>query len=204
VSPADGRPVAPPVVWVVVLATLLAAALLVSPPHIDSQDFVFHLRAGQMIVDAGWPPQEAPFLFAPGPRRWINPEWLAEVGWFALARLGRAPIIASKYVLVVGSLLLVVMVAHGRGGHPLVAAGLAAATVPAIAMRLQLRPHLIASLVLAAYLLVLFSVTPARRRAGGCSGCRSWGWRGPTSTARSPWAGWWWERRSARAAWRAS
>ncbi len=67
-------------------------------------DLWWHLRTGQWIVDTGHVPHTDPFSFTRGGSSWVSHEWLSEVIFYALWKVGGPS--AGPLILIVFSSLL--------------------------------------------------------------------------------------------------
>ena len=148
-SPGVGRPAASGAIGispalVFLLPALLAAAVtLFAPQVMNDGDTLWHVAAGQWMLDHGQPPQVDPFSYTIAGQPWHDHEWLSEVvmalayraaGWTGVALLGAAA--AGATIGLLGRELV-------RRLDP--APALAALIVAAgcIAPSLVLRPHLL-------------------------------------------------------------
>jgi hypothetical protein len=154
----------------VVAAVLLAGALAVFP-HPVNCDIWWHLKAGEVIVDQGRVPTTDPFTYTAEGRRWVTHEWLAEVLFHAVDRLGGLDgLIVMKALLAMAALALAAAAGltgpgwRGRLGPVALGVLLAA---PLLAARGFARPHMLTAVLLALVLLVL-----CRERDRG--GRRTW------------------------------
>jgi len=144
-------------------AAALAAALLVAvllalyPAH--SFDLWWHLRTGQLIIEEGRIPHTDPFSYTAEGRPWVTHEWLAEVLFHLLHRLGGIDLLVIGKALLCG-LTLGLSALAGLAGHrarerlPAAALGVLLAA-PLLAIRAFVRPHLLTALFLALVLLLL-------------------------------------------------
>ena len=58
---------------------LLAVAVALSAQRIQSQDYWWHLRSGQLIADTGAIPKVDPYTYTAAGSRWIDIQWLFQI-----------------------------------------------------------------------------------------------------------------------------
>ncbi|MCU0304058.1 MAG: tetratricopeptide repeat protein [Thermoanaerobaculales bacterium] len=147
------------------LATLLAGLLCTFPEL--SFDIWWHLRTGRLIVDEGRIPTTDPFSYTAQGRPWVTHEWLAEVLFHGVHRLGGM----STLVLLkaaAGAIALLLSAAAGLAGGgrarlPAAALGVLLAG-PLLQPRAFVRPHMLTALQLGAVLLCLRRASVDGRR----------------------------------------
>lgn len=152
-------------------AAILLTGLLAAFPHPINCDIWWHLKAGEVIVDQGRIPTTDPFTYTAEGRRWVTHEWLAEVMFHAVDRLGGLDaLIAMKAILAMAALGLAAAAGlTGPGWRARlgpVALGVLLAA-PLLTARAFARPHMLTAVLLALVLLVL-----CRERDRG--GRRTW------------------------------
>jgi hypothetical protein len=131
---------------------LLAAVVLLSPPALVDPDTLSHLAAGRVIVETGTVPLVDPFTFPCPTARWHNPEWLADVLWFRVQRLGGEAALQGIKLAVIGlGLLLTVCWAVRLGAPAPVTLLLLLALLPAAASRFTVRNDVFAFVLIPLY-----------------------------------------------------
>lgn len=112
--------------WTTVLACLAGVAA-VAVPRLPAADTWWHLAAGRVLVELGRLPVEDPFSFGPGRGPWLNHEWLAEVVFYGLYRLGGLEgLFLSRTFLVVVAFGVLPVLGATRRGVPAATAGFVA------------------------------------------------------------------------------
>lgn len=141
------------------LAAALAVSILLALYPVHSFDLWWHLRTGQLILEEGRIPHTDPFSYTAEGRPWVTHEWLAEVLFHLLHRLGGIDLLVVGKALLCG-LALGLSALAGLAGHrarerlPAAALGVLLAA-PLLAIRAFVRPHLLTALFLALVLLLL-------------------------------------------------
>lgn len=112
--------------WTAVLGSLVGVTA-VALPRLPAADTWWHLAAGRLLVEVGRLPAEDPFSFGPGRGPWLNHEWLAEVLFYGLYRLGGLDgLFLVRTLMVVLAFWILPVLGARRRGVPAVAAGLVA------------------------------------------------------------------------------
>lgn len=113
--PLPYRRLRPEEVFAPVVATLLCALLLLLPAEM-SPDGWYALLSGHEIVAHGLPSHDTLTVWGHG-RRWVDQQWLAQLGYYGLYSLGglRLALIVNAGV-VAGSFAAAVALARKRGG----------------------------------------------------------------------------------------
>ena len=153
--------------WAVGAAlALLAVAIAVTP--ITNNDIWLHLKTGSLILERGSVPRVEEYTFTRAGVPLVDHEWLAQVVFALVHRLGGVPALtALGLALVLGTIALVYRGAMGaaratdRAAATLVTAGAALL----IATHFDIRPHLFTFLLAAAYALILPATGAEDRRA---------------------------------------
>ena len=150
------------------LALGIALAGFLSCSPVGEGDVWWHLATGRMILDGGGIPRTDPFTYTAFGRPWVTHEWLSEVLFQALERLGGINLLV---ILMAGLASLAVAlgaIAALVGPRPqerLAGAALGALlAAPAISLRAFIRPHMLTALFLGALLLILRLESVSRRR----------------------------------------
>ncbi|HXU61502.1 MAG TPA: hypothetical protein VN962_07370 [Polyangia bacterium] len=149
------------------LLSLPALAFLLGCWPLSDYDVWWHLRTGQLILQAGAVPRQDWFTYTNADRAWIDVYWLYQIGLALLFRLGGAT--ALVVLKAVAGATIVALSSRGRveGARrdgPLWPWGLA--WMPGVVMlsgRLTERPELVSLLLLTSVLVVL-ARAPARPR----------------------------------------
>ncbi len=176
IAPASDRHAAPPVSpaaarvgLAALVAALLGAGLLAVFPHPPDCDIWWHLAAGEVIVGQKRIPTTDPFTFTAAGRPWVTHEWLAEVIFFAVDRLGGLDaLIILKALLAITALAFAAAAAltgagwRERLGSTALGALLAG---PLLATRAFARPHMFTAALLGLVLWLLCRERATGRRA---------------------------------------
>ncbi len=109
------RALGAPAAFVVLLAVLACPLLLLLPAEM-SPDGWFALLSGNQIIAHGLPSHDTLTVWGHG-RRWVDQQWLAQLGYYGLYRLGglRLALLVNAAV-VVGAVAAALAVARARGG----------------------------------------------------------------------------------------
>lgn len=151
--------------WTLLLFLPVAGvALLLSFTMTCDSDVLWHLKAGQVILERGSLLRTNTFASTYPDHPWPNPEWLFQVLLALLHRGGGFVAIGGLKVLVtVASAGVLYTLMVRRAGHPGTAAALVALVLAAIQFRLTERPHLFS------FLFFLFTLLVAERAREGPS-----------------------------------
>lgn len=129
--------------WLPVAAplALLAVALGVASSGLVVQDTWLALVAGREVVTHGLPAVSHLTLLSDG-HRWIDQQWLAQVVFYGLARVGGVGLVlAVCLVATLAAFGLCARIALVRGGSPLAIVGFVGLAVVAAPWGFQLRPQ---------------------------------------------------------------
>jgi len=142
-------------VWLLLPAMLFFAVLNTSV--IRPNDFWWHLRTGQIIVESRTIPATDLFSFTRAGQPWINESWLMQVVLYVIHRAGDLPLIIFCQALTItaGYVLLQVECLRRSGGEP---RGAALATLAAGVLGMAswgVRPQSISFLLFAVLVVVL-------------------------------------------------
>jgi hypothetical protein len=144
------------------LLPLLALAAVAATFKIRSYDVFWHLAAGHWILDHRRLPNPDPLRFTAEGHRWVDHEWLFQVGLASLERLGGLAALSAFRILAVVGLATVLWIACRRLGASRISTALIAGAAVWIARpRFFLRPELLTLVILSLFLLLLLEV---RRR----------------------------------------
>lgn len=166
--------------WLAVgLGAALAALLALFP--ILCFDVWWHLRTGALILAEGRIPTRDLFTYTAAGRPWVSHEWLCEVLFHGIDRLGGIDLLVlfkallAGLALGLGAVAGMIRVPPGRSGGPALSLGrLPAAALglllaaPLMAPRAFVRPHMLTALLLGVTLLLL--------RLESATGERRWRW----------------------------
>lgn len=146
------------------VAVLAGLFLLVEQLQIRPNDFWWHLRLGQLIVETGSLPSVEPFSFVIAGEEWLNQPWLAQVVLFATFEAGGAAAILLLHAVTITSAYALVLFAvrlrdYGRAGAIAVLVGAAAGS-----MNWAVRPQSFSLLFFAA---LIYLIESHRRGARG-------------------------------------
>jgi hypothetical protein len=124
----------------VFIAGLYAATLALFGRAVVSVDSWLAFVVGRLVAARGLPTHDTLTVFGHG-RRWVDQQWLAQVAFYELERLGGIRLAVLVHVLLlVGSLAAAMVVARMRGaGTRSVAVVAVIAFLPALISSLQLR-----------------------------------------------------------------
>jgi hypothetical protein len=117
-------------------------------------DLWWHLRTGQLIVETGHVPHSDPFSFTRAGHAWVSHEWLSEVVFYELWKLGGAALLIafSAIITTTGFMLLYLRCLPFCGGQKHWAAAAtvlgALASAPSWGVRPQMFTFTLASLLL--------------------------------------------------------
>jgi hypothetical protein len=144
----------------VLIVGLYAGALAAFGRAVVSVDSWLALVVGRLISDHGLPTHDTLTVFSHG-RRWVDQQWLAQIGFFEFERLGGIRLaVAIHVLLLVGSLAAATAIARARGaGTRSVAVVTAVALLPALISSLQLRTQSFAYPLFLAVLAIAVSRT---------------------------------------------
>jgi hypothetical protein len=122
------------------IAGVYAGALAAFGKVVVSVDSWLAFVVGRLIAAHGLPTHDTLTVFAHG-RRWVDQQWLAQVAFYELERLGGIRLaVAIHVILLVGSLAVSTAVARRRGARArAVAIVTAIALLPVLISSLQLR-----------------------------------------------------------------
>ena len=129
---------------------LLLGLLAMTARSATDPDLWWHLRTGQWILETGHIPHADPFSFTRAGSPWISHEWLSEVTFYELWKIGGmgALIVFAAVVTTAGFVLLFLRCrAKPSGAAATVALG-ALAAAPAWGVRPQMFTFVLASLML--------------------------------------------------------
>jgi len=131
------------------LATLAAFSVVfcLALFRIQNFDFWWHLRTGQLIVEAGKVPSTDPYCFTGAGRLWVNPSWLADVAlWFGYRLGGWSLLGVGKALMIVATFWGVYRTALRRGADEWITLCLVVFAALAARPRFILRPFLVSGL----------------------------------------------------------
>lgn len=136
-------------------AALLVLAAMLTLQDIRSDDYWWHLRSGQLIVETGAVPARDPFTYTVPGARWIDIHWLYQVGLYGVyAAGGHAAVVVAKLVLVCIWLAALSPIGY-RPGRAWLSVGASTLMLLAAANRLEPRPELPSFVLLACVLRLL-------------------------------------------------
>ncbi len=145
--------------WLYLALALPALASLIVP--LAAVDLAYHLRAGELILGTGSIPTTDTFTFTVAGAAWLDQQWLAQVLFALVHRLGGWELLAVvRAALVTATFGFVVLAAMARGATVRTAAILALVAFMLSAPALALRPQLIGIVLFAA---LLWLVADGRR-----------------------------------------
>ncbi len=131
------------------LFILLVFAFLAAYFPVCDNDVWWHVRAGEIILDAGRIPREDPFSHLAEGHAWITHEWLTEVVMALVARAGGLPTLTlAKCATAAALALLLWRLARGAGAGPEAAFAAVALVLATARFRFFERPHLATFLLL--------------------------------------------------------
>lgn len=156
-----GRRLTPPslhTVWVVIV--LAGLFVFIEQRQIRPNDFWWHLRLGELIVETRSVPTLEPFGFTIAGERWLDQPWLAQVLLYATFEVGGAAAILLLHGLAItGGYALVLLAVrprdYGRAGAIAVLVGAAAGS-----MNWAVRPQMFSFLLFGA---LIYAIERHRR-----------------------------------------
>jgi Flp pilus assembly protein TadD len=164
-----GRPPQDPLRWGIpaLAAGAGLAALLSLTPALDN-DVWWHLATGERILSGAGIPRTDPFTYTALGRPWVTHEWLSEVIFALLHRLGGIELLVVFKSLLAGLAVAssaLAGMAGPRSRERIVGAALGAVlAAPLIAPRAFVRPHMLTALCMGALLLLLRLESETGRR----------------------------------------
>jgi hypothetical protein len=136
-------------------AALLALAAALCLQDIRSYDYWWHLRSGQLIFETGAVPLHDPFNYVVPGARWIDANWLYQLGTYALYSAGgHAAVVFAQLALVCALLAALAPIGRRTERSWLSVAALAWMLLVA-ANRFEPRPELVSFVLLACVLRAL-------------------------------------------------
>jgi hypothetical protein len=131
---------------------LFLGLFLMTLRPINDPDFWWHLRTGQLIVQTGTIPHFDPYSFTNLGKPWVAHEWLSEILFYDLFRLGSYSLLIFVFSLVITGAFLLAYLRSPRDSRPYVAGFVvllgAITTAPTWGVRPQMLSLLLTSLVL--------------------------------------------------------
>lgn len=149
-------------IWLAIPVLLVAWSALLNP--LRRLDFWWHLKVGQLIVETGRIPNTDLFSFTAAGKPFTYPNWLAEVIFYLVWRVGGLEaLVFFDALMVAGAFLLVMATVRLKcSSHRLMAVLL---LVPALTFALysNLRTQVFSFVLLAFFFWVLWNVRAGRR-----------------------------------------
>ncbi len=130
-------------------AALLALAAALCLQDIRSQDYWWHLRTGQLIAETAAVPTRDPFLYTTPGARWIDINWLYQLGIFGLYRAGGHAAVVVAQLALVCALLAALAPIGRRPGRTWLSVGALGLMLVVSANRIEPRPELVSFVLLA-------------------------------------------------------
>ncbi|MCA9174439.1 MAG: hypothetical protein KDB14_08135 [Planctomycetales bacterium] len=124
----------------IVVATMLAAAIAVSPNSADP-DLWGHVQYGNDLLNDGLP-RTTTYSYTAEGHRWINHENLAELAMALLARLGGWSLMTGKCLLGLTALWLIIRSSRRQGAGLMVSCGLTLLIAVNLSYHWSIRPQL--------------------------------------------------------------
>lgn len=132
---------------------LFIAIFTLSVREITDNDFWWHLRTGQLIIETKTIPKVDPFSYTNTGKEWITHEWLTEIFIYLLYRLGGLNVLILVFSSIITiSFWLVFLRCHGK---PYLAGFVLFLGVIATAPTWGVRPQIISLLFASLYLFLL-------------------------------------------------
>lgn len=136
---------------ILIVITAIVAAVLIGTFQIANTSVGWHLASGRWILEHGKFIRTDPFSFTSNQARWVDHEWLFQVGAAIADEIGGAPaLVILRALTVVALALLLLLVGIQSGLSPPVALLLSLACVAGARPRFFLRPELVTLLVVPA------------------------------------------------------
>jgi hypothetical protein len=146
-----GDPLASALPWLLLFALATALAL----QRIQSADYWWLLRTGQLIAETGSVPKADGYTFTIAGERWVDIHWLFQLGLWGLFRLGgHAAIVLGKLALIAAVLVVLAPIGYRRQ-RPFVSIAALALLLLAACDRFMPRPEVLSWVLLAAVLRIL-------------------------------------------------
>ncbi|NLI15112.1 MAG: hypothetical protein GX409_02375, partial [candidate division Zixibacteria bacterium] len=140
----------------VFLGILLALSFIIAFFKITDSDVWWHLKTGEYILAHGIPSTD-PFSFTAAGSRWVTHEWLAEVLFYLLYKLGGLTLlIAFKAATSAAIAYLIFRFGRQRGISAAICAAIAMFAVAGMSYMMYPRPHVFTFLFLAILCYLLF------------------------------------------------
>ncbi|MBN1793849.1 MAG: tetratricopeptide repeat protein [Candidatus Omnitrophica bacterium] len=132
--------------------SLLAVLLFIFAAHdIYDLDIWLHLKTGELLLKNRAFIYNDPYVYTLNGVRWINMEWLSQILFFTLYRLGGAfALIMLKYITLCGAFFLIV--GFARKEHLFVTCAMLSAAFVASEPRFLVRPHIFSLLFTSIFL----------------------------------------------------
>lgn len=143
-------------------ALLFIALVVMATREITDPDFWWHLRTGEYIVETATIPHADVFSLTNAGQPWVTHEWLTQVVFYLLFRLGSFPALIITFAAVIAAALAFV---YARcPGKPYVAAAAVLLAALASAVTWGVRPQMVSLLFTSIYLWVLDSADAQGKR----------------------------------------
>jgi hypothetical protein len=130
---------------------------------VTDPDVWWHLRTGELIIQAHSVPRADPYSFTRFGQPWVNHEWLSDVMIFTLYRWAGWGGLIVVFASIIGAALLLVFLRCP--GHPFTAALITALGAVASAASWGVRPQMLSLLLASILLLILESSDQHPKRA---------------------------------------
>jgi hypothetical protein len=149
-----------------ITVVFLLALFAISITPVRSYDYFWHLATGRWILDHGKLPTTDPFTLASEPTRWVDGEWLFQIGAAVVDQVSGSTGTSLARALSVAMIFSLGLAAMLRRSDEVSAMFVAALSAWGADHRLTTRPETIATLFLALALWMLFERKPDRRTTG--------------------------------------
>lgn len=134
----------------------MALAFLIGFYKIYNYDIWWHLKTGELILTDGIPETD-PFSFTSAGNPWITHEWLAQVIFYLIYRLGGLKLlILIKGIATAATALILFNFARCKNIYAPVAAAVVMLAIAGLSFRIFARPHLFTFIFLSLLITILF------------------------------------------------
>jgi len=135
------------------VAMLVVSLIVMATREVLDADFWWHLRTGQWIIENHSIPHSDPFSYTLGGKAWTAHEWLAEILFYGIYRLGNLSLLALFFAGVIAASYLLVY--FRSPGQPYIAGFATLLGAIASAPLWGVRPQMLTLLLFSLYIFLL-------------------------------------------------